>query len=63
MRDVRQHEPPLDHLGCPFLQDFARTPAIKCDDRALGIKRRLQCGLDLGGREIAMRAVVEDHIE
>ena len=63
MRDVRQHEAPLDHLRRATLQDFSRLSPDQRGDALLGVQADLQHGVDLGGGEIAGGAAVENHVE
>jgi hypothetical protein len=63
MRDVRQHEAPLDDLGRATLQDFSRLSPDQRGDAVLGVQAGLQHGVDLGGGEIAGGAAVEHHVE
>jgi hypothetical protein len=63
MRDVRQHEAPLDDLGRATFKDFSRLPPDQRGDALLGVQAGLQHGVDLGGGEIAGDAAVEHNVE
>ena len=63
MRDVGQHEAPLDDRGGALLQDPVRLASDQCRDGALAIEARRQHGVDSGARQIARAAAVEFHVE
>ena len=63
MRDVRQHEAPLDDRRRTLLQEFARPAPDQRGDALLGFQRRIEHGVNLGAREIALAAAVEDDVE
>ena len=63
MRDVRQHEAPLDDRGRASFENFSRLPTHKRSDAMLGVQGSSQHGVDPGGREVARCAALECHLE
>ena len=63
MGDVWKLEAPLDDRRRARFKDLSRLASNKRSDATLRIQCGVQRGLDLGGREIAVHAAVERHIE
>jgi hypothetical protein len=63
MRDVRQHETSLDDRRRAIPQDLPRLAPFEGGHAVLGIQPRLQHGIDLCRREIALLATVENHVK
>ncbi len=63
MGDVRQHETALDYRCGAIAEEPSRSASHQRGDATLGVQGRIQHRVDLGAREIALRATVECDVQ